>query len=117
MMENIVRRVVKKLISYRADRLTLDFIKHNLRCFARSVKAENPDGSEVLFEFNWLHPSHIAYSYLANVLASKYNARIIAYETNNNPSLFKKIEWELSRCLSLRDFAVYRSFGVSEFCC
>lgn len=115
-MDSIVNRVVKKLRSYKADQLTRDFIKHNLRCFAGRVKAKDTDGPEVLFEFNWLHPSHIAYSYLANVLTSKYNARILAYTANPTPSFLTKIEWKLSHCLSLRDFAIYRSFGSSEFC-
>lgn len=114
-MYSMIRRVKRKFGSYRIDRLTLDFIKHNLRCFPRIAKAENHNGPEVLFELNGAHSAHIAFSYLANVLAKKHEARITAYTTSVTPSLWRNLEWNLSRHLSLREFAVYRSFGVSGF--
>lgn len=114
-MVGLVRRVVNKLSSYRADRLTRDFRKHNLRCFSRAGKIQNGTGPEVLFELNWLHSSHIASSYFANVLAEKYGARIVAHAPTHMPSWWRAFEWRLSQLLSLRDFAVYRSFGTSRF--
>lgn len=110
-MGNAVRRVVGKLASFRADQLTRDFIKHNFRLFPR----ESRGGAEVLFELNWLHSSHIACSYFANVLASKYGARILAYAPTRPTSFWRNVEWKLSQLLSLRDFAVYRSFGTCGF--
>lgn len=115
-MVSVVRRVIKKLKSYKADKLTKDFISHNLRIFNVGAQAKrNVGGPEILFEFNWLHPSHIAYSYLANVLAGKYGASINAYVPTGAPPFWRRIEWKLSKCFSLRDFAIYRSFGVTGF--
>lgn len=111
----MIRRVKRKLNSYRIERLTLEYIKHNLRCFSGAAKTKNHNGPEVLFELNGVHSAHIAYSYLAKVLAKKYEARITAYAATGIPSFWKKLEWKLSRYLSLREFSVYRSFGVSGF--
>lgn len=113
MIDSIIRRVKRKLSSYRIDQRTRDFIRHNLRCFPKI--ATTPKGPEVLFELNGFHSAHIAYSYLANVLARKYGARITAYAPTRIPSFWRNLEWNLSRYLSLREFAVYRSFGVSGF--
>lgn len=114
-MDSMIRRVKRKLNSYRIERLTLEYIKHNLRCFSGAAKTKNHNGPEVLFELNGVHSAHIAYSYLAKVLAKKYEARITAYAATGIPSFWKKLEWKLSRYLSLREFSVYRSFGVSGF--
>lgn len=114
-MGGMVRRVIRKLKSYRADQFTRDFIKHNLRCFNIGGKAGNNRVPEVLFELNWLHSSHIACSYLANVLARKYEARITAYAITGALSFWRSFEWKLSQIFSLRDFAIYRSFGALSF--
>lgn len=114
-MDSMIRRIGRKFSSYRADPFTRGFIKHNLRYFSGIAKTEPPAGPEVLFELNAFHSAHIAYSYLANVLAKKYGARVIAYEPMGISALWRKLEWKLSRYLSLREFAVYRSFGVSGF--
>lgn len=114
-MDSVVRRVIKKIGSYKADQLTRDYIKHNLRYFTGAAKAKGTGGPEVLFEFNWLHSSHIAYSYLANALAAKYGARIIAFTPASSLPFWRKLEWNISNYLSLRDFAVYRSFGAAGF--
>lgn len=112
-MDSMISRVKKRLYSYKIDQLTRDFIKHNLRCFPKIASA--PNGPVVLFELNGFHSAHIAYSYLANVLAAKYGARITAYAPTEILSFWRGLEWKLSRYLSLREFAVYRSFGVSDF--
>lgn len=114
-MDTMIRRVKGKLNSYRIGRFTRNFIKHNLRYFSGITKSQNHAGPEILFELNGVRSAHIAYSYLANVLAKKYEAHIIAYATTGSPSFWRKLEWKLSRYLSFREFAVYRSFGVSGF--
>lgn len=113
-MASMVHRIRRKLSSYRINRSTQDYINHNFRCFSKIAKAEN-NGPEILFELNDMHSAHIAYSYLANVLAKKYGARIIAFVIKGNSSFWRKLEWKLSHYLSLREFAVYRSFGASGF--
>lgn len=112
-MNSLICRVKRKLGSYRIDQRTRDFIRHNLRCFPKI--ATTPKGPEVLFELNGMHSAHIAYSYLANVLAKKYVARITAYAPRAVPSFWRKIEYKLSRYLPLREFAIYRSFGATGF--
>jgi hypothetical protein len=112
-MDSFFCRIKRRLDSYKTDQRTQDYIEHNLRCFPKAAHASN--GPEILFELNGFHSAHIAYSYLANVLASKYGARITAYVPTAIPSFWRKLEWRLSRYLSLREFAVYRSFGVTSF--
>ena len=113
MIFSTICKIKKRLGLYKTDSLTRNFIKHNLRCFPKSASVQN--GPEVLFELNAFHSGHIAYSYLANVLAKKYAARIVAYEPMGILSGWRRLEWMISRYLSLREFAVYRSFGASGF--
>jgi hypothetical protein len=112
-MVELIDRLVQKLRAYTNDSLTRDYIKHNRLCFTNGVTP--PHGPEVLFELNGAHSAHIAYSYFANVLARKYAARIVAYAPRGASSFWRSIEWWLSRYLSLREYAVYRSFGASDF--
>ena len=115
LMDSIVRRIIKKLGSYKAAPLTRDFIKHNLSYFTGATQVKSAGGPEVLFEFNSMQSSHIAYSYLANVLAAKYGARIIAFTEIRTFPLWRSLEWNISNYFSLHDFAIYRSFGTDGF--
>jgi hypothetical protein len=112
-MGGLIKRIKNRFSSYRGDRYTRDFIAHNRRCFASGGSRHG--GPEVLFELNGFHSAHIAYSYLANVLAEKFGARIVAYSPAVIPSFWRSLEWQFSRLLSLREIAVYRSFGTSDF--
>jgi hypothetical protein len=114
-MNNFFRKALNKLNSYRKNFADSDFINHNYRYFGKVSKLNNNKKPEVLFEFNRFHSSHIAYSYLANVLAVKYDAKICAYATMPSKSILNSCEWLLSRFWSGVDFAIYRSFGVSKF--
>ena len=114
-MKKLFRRVIKKLYLYKADSYTLDFIKHNFRLFTGRKANRRSNDPEVLCEFNAMHSSHIAYSYMTNVLASKFEARIIAYSPHSILKFWKKIDWKLSQLIGRSDFAVYRSFGTSDF--
>ena len=115
-MNNFFRKALNKLNSYRKTLAESDFINHNYRYFGKVSKLNNNKKKVVLFEFNRFHHlSHIAYSYLANVLAVKYDAKICAYTTMPSHSFLNSCEWQLSSFLPNVDFAVYRSFGVSKF--
>lgn len=61
----------------------------------------------ILLEANELYTSHIGYSYFTNVLAKKYNAKIISYFP-----IFKNF---FKRLTNLKIFLIYKSFGVSDF--
>jgi hypothetical protein len=115
----MIHLIKRKLSLYRKERFTRDFIKHNLRCFSSISKKKDLNGPEVLFELNRMHSAHIAYSYLANDLASKFDARIIAYSITGTGtgirSIWRKLKWMLAKAFSIDVFAIYRSFGTSSF--
>ena len=52
------------------------FIIHNKKNFKKSNTKNN---SQILIEFNAFQPSHIALSYLSNILKVKKNSQIKAY--------------------------------------
>ena len=114
-MKSLMVKIKGKLSSYKIDQRTRAYIKHNFHNFSRIEKTKSTNSPEVLFELNNLHSSHISYSYLANVLASKFEARIVAFNPSMIKKVWRKIDWSLSCLLSRSEFAVYRSFGVSEF--
>ena len=57
--------------------LAARFMKHNRQVFSRPGRV--PKGRVVLMELNDMQSAHIAYSYLANALATEYGAGIAAY--------------------------------------
>ena len=59
-----------------------NFIRHNRYVWGESAICDGRNG-EVLFEFNAGHSSIIAFSYLANVLQRKFNAKLVVYSINN----------------------------------
>ena len=63
--------------SARIDRWTAAFIVHNKKIW--KDYANNKAESEILFEVNPMHSAIISYSYLANILSKKYNAKIKGY--------------------------------------
>jgi len=91
------------------------FIEHNKRVFSREASAKVSADPLVLFEFNNMHSSHIAYSYLANVLAKKTQATIWAFSMGDQPSLVKRMLYRWRRKGEFTDYDVYRSFGVEKF--
>lgn len=115
-IKELILKIKRKFDSKKIDNHTRGFINHNLSSFIDGSKVKNHhDEPVVLFELNSFHVAHISYSYLANVLAEKFNARIVAYDPTIISSLRLKLEWKLSQFFSLFEFAVYRSFGTSTF--
>jgi len=62
-----------------------------------------------------MHSAHIAYSYLANVLAQANGARIVAYLPRALANWREKLSFAVRRHLGLDTFGIYRSFGTSGF--
>jgi len=54
----------------------LRFIRHNQKTWESPIDRVK---GEVLFELNGMHSAIIAYSYLANVLASRYESKLVTY--------------------------------------
>ena len=95
-------------------RVASSFARHNRRAFSVAKKYTRKSNI-VLLEFNGMSSCHVAYSYLANVLASKYNAQIIAYFPRPVKGVIGKFKLFCGMILSLGYFAIYRSFGVNQF--
>ena len=62
-----------------------------------------------------MQSAHIAYSYLANVLATEYKAGITAYVPRALCGRWQRLAYILKKLLRLNEFGVYESFGVSDF--
>lgn len=90
------------------------FERHNRSVF-RHAKNDAGREAEVLFEVNNMHSAHIAYSYLANVLAAHHGAAIKGYTTEVSRSRLKLFKFWVKRIVGYAEFGVYRSFGTSEF--
>ena len=59
------------------DEQTKKFIMHNKKVW--KAYSKNESETEVLFELTTMEPNIISYTYLANILANKHNAKIMAY--------------------------------------
>ncbi len=90
------------------------FVEHNKRVFT-NIKKTVERKPLILLELNKMHSAHIAYSYLANVLAAENQAHIKAYNANLKPSLWKKLLLKMKKMEISTESAIYRSFGVSDF--
>ncbi len=90
------------------------FINHNRRVFptAANVRTREP---VVLFELNAMMSAHIAYSYLANMLAKKEHARIVAYAPSRSSRWFREISIWIKRLINFDQIGTYCSFGVIDF--
>ena len=93
-----------------------EFIKNNKSVFFNKDKKN----SKILVEFNAYHPVHIAISYLANVIAKKNKSEINAfynYSLLTSPiknTIFNEFKWKIGNFFSLKNFGIYRSFGVKK---
>ena len=104
--------LIKKYFCY------ADIVKSNKKNFPQNKTKKN---FKVLVEFNGFHNTHIALSYLANILAKKkksdinafYNYSLISSPIKNN--IVNQLRWKIGDIFSLRNFGIYRSFGVKIF--
>jgi len=88
----------------KTDKRTRSFIKHNRKVWKNFTKIY--DGGEILFEVNSMHSAVISYGYLANVLAKKYNAKIVGYELKKRKLAFAFLKPVIHR--------VFKSFNAQE---
>ena len=110
----------EQLIKFnKIDEKTAKFIEHNDSIIKK--KKNQKSTSVVLVEFNGWQPFHICNSYLANILAEKYQSKIVAFENFrifNKKSYFNIIEnlrWYLSLLINTKTVKIYRSFGIDSF--
>lgn len=103
-----IKRVICRINALRLDKATQAFIDHNKKIFHTSKN----ESKKVLFELNEQHSSHVAYSYLAEVLSRKYDAEVIAYTPEITSSLKAWIKHLFLFYSPV--FRVYRSFGACK---
>ena len=101
---NSLRSILDIFKKVRVDQKTASFIAHNRKVWGDYANHEVE--GEILMELNPMHSAIIAYSYLANVLGKKHNAKIKAYV------LRKRVRGE--RYLSPTVHKVYKSFNTQE---
>jgi hypothetical protein len=100
---NSLQSVLSIFKSARIDQWTAAFIVHNKKNWK---DYESATEGEILFEVNSMHSAIISYSYLANILSKKYNAKIKGYV------LRKPGRWK--QYLSFAIQKVFKSFNIRE---
>ena len=103
-------KLLKFMNLFLIDAASKKFISHNKRIW-RNKKIYNKNKAEVLCEFNSMHSSIIAYSYLSNLLLKKYQAKIVVF---SEPSI-SWIKNVLHKIISSKLEQIYKSFNTSEF--
>lgn len=117
MRTNSLFKLIAFIKSVKRDKATQRFIKHNSRVFSgkRVSRASSYGDRVVLMELNAMQSAHIAYSYLGNTLADKFDADIQAYIPEAYESKWRKIIFYVQKVFALQEFGVYKSFGASKF--
>ena len=114
-MFKIFFNIKKKLNEYLVIK---KFIEHNKKKFIKKNKIKKKN--QILVEFNAFHPSHIAISYLCNVLKINKNSEISAFfnysiiSTDLEQNYLNKLKWKIGNFFSLNNFGIYKSFGVNN---
>ena len=106
----MIIKFLRKAKFLRNSKTVLKYITHNQKIFP-FIK----NNSVVLFELNNSQSSSIASGYLANVLAIKYGARIIAYRPRKIRNKLNQLLFNIRRYLGLQEFGVFQSFGANGF--
>lgn len=100
---NFLQSALRIFRSAIVDKKTAAFIVHNKDIWKNT---ESSTDGEILLELNPMCSAIISYSYLANILKAKHNARIKAYALGR-PKL-----WDQYLCPSFHK--VYKSFNTRE---
>jgi hypothetical protein len=111
---NIFKNFISIIKRAKRDKFDLRFIKHNKRLL-EGFAGDQGIGPIVLMELSSMQSAHIAYSYLANVLATEFNARIIGYVPRVYSNLWKRLAFKVASLFGLSYLGVYRSFGTTDF--
>ena len=113
MPASLTKRFAAKFRGLQTHPATRRFIGHNKKVFG---KKRPPAGRKplVLLEFNSMHSAHIAYSYLANVLASEHGTAIKAYTPRPSRGFVGRSLFQLAKISGHNDFGIYQSFGTED---
>jgi hypothetical protein len=104
--------------TYKVHFLTKKYIEHNKKFFLISKKKYTDE--IFLIEFNHWQSIHVMNSYLIDAQKSKKNLRFVAFESFRSLNKDKNYFFDNIKCyigilLGLKNFGVYKSFGVSDF--
>lgn len=110
MGKGAMRTLVRRLRQLRQEQATRRFMAHNRRVFPR-IKSGLTPRPVVLLEFTGMHSAHIAYSYLANVVAREHGAAIRAYMPRVYAAPPQRFFSMVKRLLKVKEIGVYASFG------
>lgn len=111
---DFARRVIHELSQLKQDPSLLRYVAHNKKVFHSGQKAVSPK-PVALFELNAMQSAHIAYSYLANVLATNNKATVVAYAQKPLRGAIQKFLFFVRKLTWQNEFGVYRSFGTTAF--
>ena len=114
MLLNIINKTINEFRRVWKHPALRRFIAHNERVFPVSEHAERRK-PVVLLELNAMHSAHIAYSYLANVLATNNQAKINAYVQKPHRGLLQRVLFKFRKATGQNDFGAYKSFGTTAF--
>ena len=103
LLRTLVGRVPQPQSPSELDAATDSFIRHN-KIYWPDTSSSALTG-EVLFEFTPMEPSIVAYSYFANVLSKKHDARIKSYIFNEGYVIDQSLQ------------QLYESFNAHVFSC
>ncbi len=110
---NIFLRTYNLIKHLKSPAASKRYIKHNQSLFIKNTPKKN-NNPVVLFELNESRSSHIAYSYLANRLAKKHNAQIIAYKPYPTAGLKESLIYKIQKLLNNDHIGIYRSFNAAS---
>ena len=94
------------------NKIIKSYVEHNKKYFTKIISDE-----KILVEFNAFQSTHVAFSYLANVLSNRYNASIQPFfnytilSAPAFPNYLIKIKWYLSKKINFFNHKIYNSFG------
>lgn len=110
----IINKTINRIKKVRKHPALRRFISHNKRVFPLADEAGHRR-PVVLFELNGMQSAHIAYSYLANVLAENEQARIVAYQPTSEDQVWRRLYFFARQAIGFDRFGTYASFGTTEF--
>lgn len=114
MLFDIAKKTINEFKKLKKHPALCKFIAHNERVFPTCKHSEQRKPA-VLFELNAMHSAHIAYSYLANVLATNNQAKIYAYAQKPLRGPLQRVLFKIRKATGQSDFGAYKSFGTSGF--
>ncbi len=84
------------------------------------IKKKNIPENKILLEFNAFHSYHVPVAYFSNYLKNKFQSELVGYfnyKILSSPfeeNFLNKLKWTIGNKFNLKNFSIYRSFGVNE---